>query len=90
MPGDAIRRVGELSEQSLRDAVAAEWAEGRRPYALSVGSVELKQAALQILAPQDAGMAGLDLLRAVVPRVEVRAGLLPGEWELQQCEELYE
>lgn len=75
-------RNGELSAQSLVDALTTERASGRRPNQLVVGSSELEQAALQILAPTP-GTLG-DLL-AVVPNVIVDAGRCRrDEWELRE------
>jgi hypothetical protein len=79
---DPITRDGELSEQSLVDAVAAERADGRRPARLMVGSEPLRLKALGILSNRD---AGLDALAEQFPRVELDSGLDDAAWQLREA-----
>ena len=79
MDSRTIRR-GELSGQSLLDALASEMSEGRRPNLLAVGSAPLEQAALRILRQT----SPMDELRAVVPSVVRDADLPDDGWELRE------
>lgn len=76
---DPITRTGELTEQSLVDAVVSERSEGRRPARVVVGSEPLRLLALRILSSRD---AGLDVLAEQFPRVELDPSLDDAAWQL--------
>lgn len=78
----ATRRDGELTEESLTNALDAERRQGRRPTLLAVGSEGVEQVALRILGPHS---GTLDQLRAMVPNVQIVEGLEPAEWELREA-----
>lgn len=75
-----VVREGELSAQSLADAVADEHQRrgGPCPLVLLVGSEELERVALRILDPSDL----LSALRAGLPFVRVAGELPPRSWLL--------
>lgn len=80
---EAVTRNGELTMQSLADALDDERRRGREPHALYVGA-EMHAAGLRIVG----GFVGFPELCAVMPRVEVDASLAPHEWELRQEDEM--
>lgn len=78
---DPVRRDGELTEESLADALMDERDRGNRPTQVAVGSEALRLRALRILDPK---AGALDDLRGVVPNVAVYPTQLgAGEWELR-------
>lgn len=78
---ERIIRDGELTAQSLLDAVVHERGEGRQPVQLAVGSQFLEARALQVLATADGSQ--LDALRPAIPNVIVDSGLGDDQWELR-------
>lgn len=79
---ERIIRDGELTEQSLADALIAERDAGRRAGQLAVGSRLLEARALQVLAP--ANGTPFDDLRGVVANVIVDPELPGDGWELRE------
>lgn len=82
-------REGELSFESLQDAVVAELDAGRRPFMLAVGPSPLGEDRMDLLAVRIlAGDGGpLDVLRVVMPRVAVDFALPVGSWALYERDE---
>jgi hypothetical protein len=75
-----MRRDGELTEQSLLDALATEQAEGGRPTKVAVGSEALALVARRIVGQP----GGVTVLAAVFPAVEVDGALGASGWELRE------
>ena len=78
---DPIVRRGELTQQSLVDALTTEYGAGREPVQLAVGSQPLERVALQILSKS---ANPLTALIAGMPNV-IRDESLPEHgWELRE------
>lgn len=77
---EGVQRDGELTDRSLRDALATEQSvAGARDSVLVVSTEELRERALRILGPG----GGIDALRSVLPNVELDASLPVGTWQLR-------
>lgn len=76
---NGVRRGGELSQQSLEDAMLDERGRGLSANLLAVGSNELELRALRIL--QDEGPLGA--LRPATASVMLDRRLAAEEWELR-------
>lgn len=77
-----IIRDGELTQQSLADAVLDERGAGRSPAQLVVGSAALELRALQVLATNGGG-SPLDALRSTVPNIVLDPSMPDDAWELR-------
>lgn len=76
---NGVRRAGELSQQSLEDAMLDERGRGLPANLLAVGCRDLELRALRIL--QDEGPLGA--LRPATACVVLDEGLAAAEWELR-------
>lgn len=74
-----VLRVGELTEQSLADAIADEKARGLRPGLLAVGSPVLERRARAILSSP----GGMSDLRVAFPLVTLDPVLASGQWQVR-------
>lgn len=80
--GGVVRRTGELTQQSLVDAIADETQRGRTPALIAVGGGDLELTARRILNTDLSGLGGL---RETFAAVELDDSLGPLEWELREA-----